>query len=35
MFDKITFDYAVRELGDLTDEQKAILEEAKENGTPE
>ena len=34
-YEKLTFDYAINELGELTEEQKAILEDAKENGTPE
>lgn len=35
MFDKKQFDAALTCLGDLTDEQKAVLEDARENGYPE
>lgn len=35
MFDKKKFDDAVKHLGPLTEGQKAILNEAKENGIPE
>ena len=35
MFDKKQFDAALTYLGDLTDEQKAVLEDARENGYPE
>ena len=35
MFDKKQFDAALTYLGDLTDEQKAVLVDARENGYPE